>query len=380
LFSSVHYTLPFVGELSKTREIWARGTLTLPTSHEEVLTQTERDVTVAILIVNWNSGGLLRECLESLRGQRRPPDRVIVVDNASTDDSLARASSSLTGTQLIRLPNNLGFAHANNVGAQAAEGFDGLALLNPDAIAEPGWLEALVDAAEGEPSVAAFASQMRFASDPRYLDGAGDSYHVAGRAWRNGHGTPTSAWPDGNVDVFAPCAAAALYRRNAFEEVRGFDDRFFCYFEDVDLGFRLRLAGHRCLYVHSAVVRHLSSALSGYRSDFAVYHGERNMIWTFVKDMPSPLFWWYLPQHVMLNFVSLAFYPWRGQGKIVARAKWDAVRGLGVVLQQRKIVQRTRVVNVQTLKQALSRGVLVPYARLAQDGNRSRTPNRAPKE
>ena len=337
-------------------------------------------MTVAVLIVNWNSGGLLTECLESLRAQRRPPDRVIVVDNASTDDSLAHASSLLNCVQLISLSRNLGFAQANNVGAQAATNFDGLAFLNPDAFAEPGWLEALVGAAEQEPTVAAFASQMRFASDPHYLDGAGDSYHVAGRAWRNGHGTPTAEWPHHNVEVFAPCAAAALYRRDAFEAVRGFDDRFFCYFEDVDLGFRLRLAGHRCLYVHSAVVRHVSSALSGYRSDFAVYHGERNMVWTFVKDMPSALLWWYLPQHIMLNFVALAFYPWRGQGKVVFKAKLDAIRGLGPVLVQRRVVQRTRAVSLRTLKQAFCCHVFAPYARLAQDGKRSGIVKRASKE
>ena len=334
-------------------------------------------MTVAVLIVNWNSGGLLTECLESLRAQRRPPDRVIVVDNASTDDSLAHASSLLNCVQLISLSRNLGFAQANNVGAQAATNFDGLAFLNPDAFAEPGWLEALVGAAEQEPTVAAFASQMRFASDPHYLDGAGDSYHVAGRAWRNGHGEPTAEWPQANAEVFAPCAAAALIRRDAFEAVRGFDERFFCYFEDVDLGFRLRLAGHRCIYVHSAVVRHVSSAVSGYRSDFAVYHGERNMVWTFVKDMPSRLLWWYLPQHIMLNLVALAFYPWRGQGKVVFRAKLDAIRGLGPVLEQRRVVQRTRTVSLRTLKQAFSCRVVAPYARLAQDGDRTRTVKRA---
>jgi GT2 family glycosyltransferase len=279
--------------------------------------------------------------------------------------------------QLIRLPTNLGFAEGNNVGAHAAADFDGLALLNPDAVAEPGWLEALVEAAEQEPAVAAFASQMRLASDPRYLDGAGDSYHVAGRAWRNGHGEPTAEWPQANAEVFAPCAAAALIRRDAFEAVRGFDERFFCYFEDVDLGFRLRLTGHRCIYVHSAVVRHVSSAVSGYRSDFAVYHGERNMVWTFVKDMPSRLLWWYLPQHIMLNLVSLAFYPWRGQGKVVFRAKLDAVRGLGPVLEQRRVVQRTRTVSLRTLKQAFCCRVVAPYARLARDGDRTRTMKRA---
>jgi GT2 family glycosyltransferase len=338
---------------------------------------SEPDVTVAVLIVNWNSGSLLTQCLKSLGSQRRPADRVIVVDNASTDDSLGQASSSLNGVQLLRLSNNLGFAQANNIAAQAAEEFDGLAFLNPDAFAEPGWLEALVEAAEREPTVAAFASQMRFASDPGYLDGAGDSYHVAGRAWRNGHGARTAAWPEGNVEVFAPCAAAALYRRDAFEVVRGFDDRFFCYFEDVDLGFRLRLAGHRCLYVHSAVVRHVSSALSGYRSDFAVYHGERNMVWTFVKDMPSWLLWWYLPQHIMLNLAALAYYPWRGQGKVVLKAKLDAIRGLRPVLEQRRVVQGARVASVHALRQVFSRGVLMPYARLAQE---SGTPSQASEE
>jgi GT2 family glycosyltransferase len=161
-----------------------------------------------------------------------------------------------------------------------------LALLNPDAFPEPGWLEALVQAAEREPTVAAFASRLVLASSPEYLDGAGDSYHASGRAWRNGHRRPLAGWPASDVEVFAPCAAAALYRRAAFDEVGGFDEQYFCYFADVDLGFRLRLRGHRCLYVHGAVVRHIGSALSGYKSEFAVYHGERNAVWTFFKDMP----------------------------------------------------------------------------------------------
>jgi GT2 family glycosyltransferase len=329
-------------------------------------------VTVAILIVNWNSGDLLRDCLESVRRQRRPADRVILVDNGSTDDSLVGAEGLLRDVQLIRLSSNLGFARANNIAAEAAGGCDGLALLNPDAIAEPGWLEALVGAAERNPTVAAFASQMRFASDPDYLDGAGDSYHPSGRAWRNGHGMRTSVWPARDEEVFAPCAAAALYRREAFEDVGGFDDQYFCYFEDVDLGFRLRLRGHRSLYVHSAVVRHMSSALSGYRSDFAVFHGERNMVWTFVKDMPFPLIFWYLPQHVLLNLTALAFYPWRGQGRVAIRAKLAAVRGLGSVLKRRRQIQRERTVAAGTLRRALTGGMTIPYARLFGDRRRAR--------
>jgi GT2 family glycosyltransferase len=318
-------------------------------------------MTVAVLIVNWNGGDLLGRCLESVERQHRRPDHVVVVDNASSDDSLRRAEGLLHHVQLIRLPENAGFARANNIAARAASQFDAFALLNPDAFAEAAWLDALVTAAEHRPTVAGFASQMRLASAPEYLDGAGDSYHVSGRAWRNGHRLSSAAWPAEDADVFAPCAAAALYRREAFEEVGGFDERYFCYFEDVDLGFRLRLRGHGCRYVHSAVVHHVGSAFSGYRSDFAVYHGERNAVWTFVKDMPGPLLWLYLPQHLALNVAALLYYSWRGQGKAVFKAKLDALRGLRGMIRGRRLVQRTRRVNAWAVRRVLTRGIAAPY-------------------
>jgi len=316
---------------------------------------------VAVLIVNWNGGGLLADCLESVERQRRRPEQVVVVDNASTDDSLERAARALRGAELIRLPSNVGFARANNLAAAAAGKVDAIALLNPDAVAEPGWLEALVGAMEDHPTAAGFASQLLLASTPQYLDGAGDSYHVSGRAWRNGHKMAASQWPSQSAEVFGPCAAAALYRRDAFEDVNGFDERYFCYFEDVDLAFRMRLRGHRFFYIPGAVVRHVGSALSGYRSDFAVYHGERNAVWTYFKDMPASLLWLYLPQHIALNMAALLYYPVRGQGRVVLRAKLAAVRGLPSVLGQRRLVQRRRRVETKALRAALTRGVLLPY-------------------
>jgi GT2 family glycosyltransferase len=318
-------------------------------------------VKVAVVVVNWNAGPLLGRCLASLTRQSRPADRVIVVDNASTDDSLALAAEQLRGVELLRLDVNAGFARANNIAAAAARDADALALLNPDAFPEPGWLAGLVSAAERFPDFGAFASQMRLDAMPDRLDGAGDSYHVSGRAWRNGHNAPADGWPEGEYEVFAPCAAAALYRRAAFEEIGGFDESYFCYFEDVDLGFRLRLHGYRSLYVPSSIVRHVSSALSGYRSDFAVYHGERNAVWTFVKNMPGPLLWWYLPQHLALNAASLVFYPFRGQGRAVWRAKWHALRGLKPVLARRREEQRARRADWRTLREAMARSPAAPY-------------------
>src|SRR5262252_10266979 len=120
-------------------------------------------MTVAVLIVNWNGGELLARCLESVEQQRRPADHIVVVDNASTDDSMQRAEPLLRRVQVIRLAENVGFARANNIAAQAAHGFDALALLNPDAFADPGWLEALVSAAERDPLAAGLASHMLLA-------------------------------------------------------------------------------------------------------------------------------------------------------------------------------------------------------------------------
>lgn len=317
-------------------------------------------MTVALLIVNWNGGSLLSRCLQALDHQRRPPDHVIVIDNGSTDDSLQQAGAALRRAQVIALDTNTGFARANNIGAQAARGYDALALMNPDVIADPGWLEALIAAADTDSKAAGFASRMLMESSPR-LDGAGDSYHVSGRAWRKGHGADASTWPSGDADTFGPCAAAALYRSDAFEEVGGFDERFFCYFEDVDLAFRLRLRGYTCRYVDRAVVQHAGSALTGYRSDFALYHGERNAVWTYFKNMPGPLMWMYLPQHLALNAAALLYHPWRGQGKVVMKAKVDALRGLPEVLRQRTPIQRERRVGVWALRRALTRGLFAPY-------------------
>ncbi len=325
-------------------------------------------MTVAVLIVNWNSRELLRECLRSLSAQTRPPDRVILVDNNSTDDSLQHAEDALEGVEVIRLQENVGFARANNIAARAAGEVDALALLNPDAFADPGWLAALVAAAERQPDAGSFASRIVLDGQPDFLDGAGDSYHSSGRAWRNGHRMPTRDWAAGDQEVFAPCAAAALYRRAAFDATGGFDEEYFCYFEDVDLGFRLRLRGFRCLYVHDAVVSHVSSATTGYRSDFAVYHGERNAVWTFFKDMPWPLLLLYLPQHLALNVAALVYYPLRGQGRVVWRAKLDALRGLPSVLRRRTTVQSMRAVSPLTLRRSFTRGIAAAVRRYSVAG------------
>src|SRR5512138_814980 len=145
-------------------------------------------------------------------------------------------------------------------------------------LSQSGWKK-LVVLAEAHQDTSSFSSRQLQANDPEFLDGAGDAYHVSGMAWRIGLGYPVKSYGLMPTSLFSPCAAAAMYLREAFLDVGGFDEDFFSYFEDVDLGFRLQLKGYRCLYVPGAVVHHVGSASLGQRSDFAFYHSHRNLVW-----------------------------------------------------------------------------------------------------
>ena len=125
--------------------------------------------------------------------------------------------------------------------------------------------------------------------------------------------------------------------------VGGFDEDFFCYLEDVDLGFRLRLAGHRCMLVPDAVAHHIGSATTGgQHSDFAIYHGHRNLVWTFIKNMPGALFWLFLPWHLVMNLASIVWFSLGGHGRVILRAKLDALKGIPKMWRKRREVRRRR--------------------------------------
>ncbi|EKD97953.1 MAG: hypothetical protein ACD_23C00660G0003, partial [uncultured bacterium] len=188
------------------------------------------------------------------------------------------------------------------------------------------------------------------------LDGAGDAYHVSGLVWRMGHGSPVPTDVEDEREVFSPCAAAALYRRSAFHETGGLDEDYFCYVEDVDLGFRLRLAGYRCLYVPQSVAYHVGSGTTGGQySEFVLYHGHRNLVWTFVKDMPGILFWLLLPLHVLLNLVSIVWFVLLGRGRVILRAKHDALLGLPKMWRKRRYIQKCRVVSIAQIWRQLDK-------------------------
>jgi GT2 family glycosyltransferase len=310
-----------------------------------------------VIIVNYNSWEELRCCLDHLEKQTWRDFQVVVFDNASTLPPPEDFANRYPWVSLVQSPVNLGFAGGNNRALSSLPSCQWIALLNPDAFPEPNWLEQLVETAKAHPDYAMFGSRQVISGTPHLLDGEGDVYHVSGLVWRSGHGRPVSAGAQGPREIFSPCAAAALYRAEAFRRVGGFDEDFFCYVEDVDLGFRLRLLGHKALLVPTAVVHHVGSATTGGgQSDFALYHGHRNLVWTYVKNMPGVLFWIFLPLHLLLNLVTLAIFAWRSKGPAVFRAKRDALRGLPKMWAKRRQIQRERVVSTGQIWRALDRG------------------------
>jgi GT2 family glycosyltransferase len=312
-----------------------------------------------VIIVNWNGERFLDRCLSALQAQTVAPHEIILLDNASSDASLDIVRR-FPSVRLLAQNENLGFARGNNLAIHAAAAeSEWIALLNPDAFVEPHWLEALLSATHDYPDFDVFGSKLVNAADPARLDGAGDVYHVSGLVWRMGHGAAVSSSSEQVREVFSPCAAAALYRRSALLEVGGFDEDYFCYVEDVDLGFRLRLAGYRCLYVPTSVAHHVGSGTTGgQRSDFAVYHGHRNLVWTYVKDMPGILFWAFLPLHLAMNLAALVVFTLRGQGGVMFRAKRDAVLGLPKMWAKRRQVQFHRRVTVGEIWRVLNKSLI----------------------
>jgi GT2 family glycosyltransferase len=316
---------------------------------------------VTIIIVNWNSGPLLAECLRHLALQTIQPKKIVIVDNLSSDDSLKNLYCA-PNVSIKQMGANMGFAAANNHSIQKTE-TEFVILLNPDAFPAPDWLEKLLESANLHPEMAAFGSRQLRDDDSDILDGIGDSYHMSGLVWRTGYGSLDSSIRKRSSEIFSPCAAAALYRTKVLQSLGGFDEDFFCYVEDVDLGFRLRLAGYKAMYVADAIVRHVGSATTGGQgSDFSVYHGHRNLVWTFVKNMPGFLFWMLLPLHILLNLITIAVFALRGQASVILRAKRDAVYGLPKAWIKRKRIQKRRTAKISDIWRVLDKQ-LIPKKR-----------------
>lgn len=311
-----------------------------------------RALAITVVVVNYNGGDFIRRCLESLARQTFREFETIVVDNASTDGSLDRLGDLPERCTIVREAVNHGFAGANNLAAKLARG-EWLALLNPDAEADSDWLESLMRAVRERPSHRVVASLQVALDDASILDGVGDCYLAFGYAWRGGFGRSIKETPTAG-ECFAPCGAAAFYPRDVFIGSGGFDERYFCYHEDVDIGFRLRLLGEQCQFDPRARIRHAGSGITGRASDFAVFHGARNGVWTYVKNMPLGLLIVTLPIWLLGTSAILVRGLFTGRFRATAKGLGAAIADLGPSLKARSALKRLRKASIADVAVALS--------------------------
>jgi GT2 family glycosyltransferase len=303
--------------------------------------------TVSIVIVSWNGRQHLEACLTAVAAQQGVDFETILVDNASTDGTAGFVRERFPWVRVVTLDRNLGFAGGNNAGVRAAHGRY-VAFLNNDTVADPDWLRALLAGLDERAGFLLTTSQIVYMHDPRVIDSAGDAVIVAGGAFKRAHGAPVDVAKESR-EVFGVCGAACLMPRWVFAELGGFDEDFFFSHEDVDLSYRARLLGYRCRYVASATVRHHGGGTSGKTSPFAVFHGQRNLEWVYVKNTPGGLLLRTLPAHLVYNAAAAVHFARIGCLGAYIRGKLAALWGLPRLLRKRAAVQAGRRVNAAAL-------------------------------
>jgi GT2 family glycosyltransferase len=260
-----------------------------------------------VVVPTLAAGDALADCLHSLETQTLDRFEVVVVDNSGA----GRASATGARVRVIANDRNVGFGAAINQGFGTSQA-PYLATLNDDAVAQPRWLETLVAAAEARPRAGMCASEVRL-SGSSLLDSAGMLVAVDGSSKQRGHGEPPAKFAQEN-DALFPSASAALYRRTMLEEIGLFDESFFLYCEDTDLGLRARWAGWECAYVPGAVVEHRYSHSAGRASPLKAYYVERNRLCTVTKNFPWRMLWWVRPASLVRYFWHFVFLL-QGRGK-----------------------------------------------------------------
>ncbi len=324
-------------------------------------------MTVSLIVLAYNSGRYLDRCLGALSAFDA---EIICADNGSSDGTDFQAlQAKFPGVEFKLFGANLGFAAGNNRAAAEASG-RWLGLINPDAFAETGWLDAMRAAIAADPEARLLTSLQLDAADPSKMDGAGDAMTFFGFPYRMGFGQPVPS-DLAPADVFAPCGAAFVIHRDLWRQLGGFDERFFTYCEDADLGFRAQLLGHGCRFVPTARVAHVGSASTSVRSDFALYHGYRNRLWLYLKNMPLGLLIPTLPIHIGLTLLGTIADTLKGKGGIVWKALGDALSGLGPILAARKIIMKSKRIEALRLAALLTWNP-AKIARRAMDHRRLR--------
>jgi GT2 family glycosyltransferase len=310
----------------------------------------------SVIVPSWNGRHLLEVCLPSLRDQTFRDFETVVVDDGSTDDSLAWLREHHPEVRVLSLPVNAGFVAAVNAGIRATSS-EIVVLLNNDTEVEPTWLEELIRSLDENPAAGLSASKLLLFDRRDHLHSAGDVYSLDGLPGNRGVWQRDDGRFDGDRWIFGACGGAAAYRRSMLDDIGLFDEQFGSYGEDVDLNLRAQLAGYGCVFAPRARVYHHVSATGG--GTRASYHCGRNFIAIIAKDIPGDLLRRYWPR-ILLRQVRFTVEALRHAREPAARAR---LRGqlagllrLPRYIDRRRDIQRRRRVPMTYLEALMRDG------------------------
>lgn len=309
---------------------------------------------ISVIIPNWNGAALLPSCLDALREQTLRDFEVILVDNASRDESCALVRERYPEVRLLEMPRNLGLTGGCNAGIGVACG-ELIALLNNDAEADPRWLEALAGALARHPEAGSAATKMLLHDRRDVINSAGDFFGRDGIPGNRGVWQPDDGRYDQEMWVFGACGGAVAYRRAMLDEIGLFDEDFFMYCEDVDLAWRAQLAGWRCIYAPQARVYHRLSATGG--GALSSYYTGRNTLYVIAKDMPASLRQkhWRPIAAAQWRIARDALRAWRGEAaRARLRGQWAGIIGWRQAREKQARGQGLRRVSDEYLESILS--------------------------
>jgi GT2 family glycosyltransferase len=307
------------------------------------LTQPENPA-VSVIVPNWNGMRFVGMCLDSLAQLHFENFEVIVVDNGSMDGSREMIEEKYPWARLLKLPYNKGFAIACNEGIKASNA-EYVVLLNNDIEVVADWLTELYEGMERHPECGMGTTKMMFLDNRDVFYNTGDLFHSWSAGGGRGQGEKDNGQYDQEDYVFGACAGAGIYRKELFKQIGLFDEDFFIFAEDVDLNMRSQLQGFQAVYLPKSKVYHIGTATVGLYSDRYVYLCKRNDILVFIKNYSLKMYFKYLYSIWKHQFSDIKYFTYRGQGQVLLKSKWDALKLLPKMLFRRFQIQRTRTMT-----------------------------------
>ncbi|KKQ67139.1 MAG: putative glycosyltransferase [Candidatus Daviesbacteria bacterium GW2011_GWA2_38_24] len=295
---------------------------------------------VSVVIPNWNGKEFLKACLKSLESQTFKNFEVIIVDNGSTDRSAQYIKKYFPKFKVIKLPKNIGFSPAVNIGIKDSQG-EYIVLLNNDTKVDKDCLKQLVKCADVYPEVGMVAAKMLQFYNPDLIDSAGDFVDAVGHASNIGYGEKDGEKFNESKEIFLVTGGGALIKRKVFEKVGLLDDEYFAYFEDVDFCLRAQMQGFKAWFEPMAIISHIHKATSSRNKSFTEYLQFRNMTINIIKNFPNELFIkdFNLIKILLVNLNTTRFLIFKGYGLSALKAEWYIFKNFLRLLKKRKEVQ-----------------------------------------